>query len=160
MSPRLISAFVLLVAVVLSIAAWDLPDADEAMNWALGCYTLATVLWLLDVWIPRLARASAMLALIALVMAAHWALRLPQLLMPISIPAVLAVSLSGVPAGLAVAATTSLLLTILPIYGGRTDVAVALASMRAVLAPVSVISQQARDLARFSHDRFEQAQSL
>jgi len=66
-SPNPVSALLLVAALVLTLFAWNLPEPDKALNFALLLFIVVGITWVLNSWQPRIGRWSAILALVVII---------------------------------------------------------------------------------------------
>jgi len=163
-SPNPVSALLLVAALVLTLFAWNLPEPDKALNFALSLFIVVGITWVLNSWQPRIGRWSAILALVVIIQLASSWLGVTGCLALMAIPTLLAAMTIGLPAAAIVTVGETLLLLMLPRYipssAGQAEIGAALAAIWISLGLIYEAYRPIQRLAQWSWEHFQNAQRL
>ena len=164
MPPRPVVLLFLVPAIALVSVASKAPDPRRMLGLAYLLYPLVAALWLLDGWKPQLGRWATVGGLIVFIGLTRTWFPVPGFLILLSIPTVLAAALIGLVAASVTAALESGMLismaALLPQYATTSETHIALAAIWVALGVAWQIYRPIYDLAQWSWEHFEQAQSL
>ncbi len=163
-SPLLVIALMLALAVEVTWEHDILPDPSKATDLALILYTLGLVALTLNVLFPLAGRWFTVLALTTLIELGYTWLRLPGFLALLGIPVALAAAIISVPAMIALAAgETALLIWLTGQAGsgvGEPELLVSLTAIWSMVGVMIAVYMPIRQLAGWSWEHFQRAQNL
>jgi len=162
-SPRPILAIVLAGALLASIWPEITGDPERTLNFTALLFGALALVWLLDVWRPRIGRWFTIILLVVVIEVADAWFEVPGLLGLLAIPTALAAALISMPAALATAFGGSLLLIGLQHLrpgANWTSPVVGLAAIWGILGVVYAIYQSVWHLARWARQESQELQGV
>jgi signal transduction histidine kinase/CheY-like chemotaxis protein len=160
-SPRFAIFVILGLAVLLSMEHSIVPDPSLAPDAALLLYVLGIAALIIEAWLPLAGRWFALATLVALVHLGGAWLRVPGFLTLLAIPTALAAPMISLPAAVATAAGTTLLLLLGARHAaGPAEIVMALTATWAMVAIMVSVYRPVWQLAGWSWEHFQHAQGL
>lgn len=163
-SPKPVIATIVAFGAMLQIIGEGSPAWARIWDFALLIFAISAIAWLLDRWKTSIGRWFLVTGLVLLVWFITSWFDAPAALVVMAIPTALAASLIGTAASTATAAGVSLLLVLLPreavAQADTIEMGLALGAMWAMVGVMYIAYRPVRELALWSGDYLERAQSV